>query len=1153
MSFRAFTFASRHNGAVVALAGIIAIGSLFTSTLRAADAMRIDPELERKTFRVAEGWEVNLFAAEPLIEKPVQMNWDTAGRLWCATSATYPQVKPGTPSDDKIIVLEDTAGSGHADKSTIFADHLLIPMSVAPGDGGAYVTNSTEVIHLRDTKGNGKADERTVVLDGFGTEDTHHIIHTLRWGPDGRLYFNQSIYIHGHVSTPHGLKTLLASGVWRFHPRTMELDVYTRGLVNPWGDVWDRWGNFFQTDGAGGGGINFSFPGAAFESAAGFERTLPGLNPGSPKYCGEEILSGRHIPDAYQGNILTNDFRANRIVRFKLSEAGSGFSSKQMPDFITSTDSAFRPVDIKMGPDGAVYIADWYNPIINHGEVDFRDARRDHTHGRIWRVTAKGSALVERPKIAGAPVADLLNLLGAPEDYTRQQVKLELRERSPEQVAAALATWVKAMKGKDPDREHRLLEGLWTYQTIDVVEPQLLGRLLTADDAHARAAAVRIASRWAGQLGNINELLGDAVADEDPRVRLEAVRALALIPSPQSITIATRVLDKPMDPFLDFALWLTANELKEVWLPAFQSGRLTAWAKPAHLTYALQAVKSPAAITSLISQLKTNQIPPESRGDVIDLIAGIDPAGQVGTLFDLAHHGEIKDGPTRARLLVVLEHIAREGHVPPPGNASQIRTLIDDADPQVRAAALRLAGAWRVQQLRPELTQLAESDATAEPVRSAAFDGLSSLGGPESVALFQKLSEPPAHPQSRSLAIAALTALNLEDAATRAANLLTADIGAANAFDPAPLLGAFLRREGGGEALAKALAGKKLPADTAKLSLRYLQSLASTDSPLSDVVRKSIGLSSGPTRLTPGQMKQMIAEVMEKGDAARGEQVFRSKQTGCYQCHAIGGAGGWLAPDLRAIGASSPVDYLIDSVLDPNKAVKDGYAGYTIVTREGEVYSGIKVRQDAKLLVLRDNAHAEINIPVASIKQQKQVGSLMLSGLADTLTHGEFLDLIRFLSDLGKPGPYGASTTQLVRRWSVLQAIPQSSTDPNAPPAIAAADSPAWGAEYAMVSGVLPVAALSPQSGARVAFVQCQLDVATPGKIRLVLNSVKGLQAWIDGKPVPVASTMSPGLERGVHTLAFRIDLRERGVEGLSVEVADEPGSTAHAQPLGGK
>ncbi|RLT03388.1 MAG: hypothetical protein DWI21_15835 [Planctomycetota bacterium] len=195
-----------------------------------------DPEIERKSFIVADGFEVNLFAADPLLHKPIQMNFDPQGRLWIAASEIYPQIAPGQKANDKILVLEDTDGDGRSDKTTIFADGLLIPTGVEPGDGGAYVAASTELLHLKDTDGDGQADESRVVLSGFGTEDTHHILHTLRWGPDGMLYMNQSALlpatefvflqretreaenhspyrnekIHSHIETPHGVRRLNA-------------------------------------------------------------------------------------------------------------------------------------------------------------------------------------------------------------------------------------------------------------------------------------------------------------------------------------------------------------------------------------------------------------------------------------------------------------------------------------------------------------------------------------------------------------------------------------------------------------------------------------------------------------------------------------------------------------------------------------------------------------------------------------------------------------------------------------------------------------------------------------------------------------------------------------------------------------------------------
>lgn len=452
-----------------------------------------DPEVERKSFIVAPGFEVNLFAADPLLAKPIQINFDPQGRLWVASSEIYPQIKPGEKANDKILVLEDADGDGRADKTTVFADGLLIPTAVEPGDGGAYVANSTELVHLSASKPGGKADRSRVLLSGFGTEDTHHILHTFRWGPDQALYFNQSIYIHSHIETPHGVKRLNGGGIWRFRPETADLSVFARGWINSWGHHFDRYGQSFVTDGAGGEGINHAVPGGAYMWAVGHTRILHGMNPGSPKYCGIEVVSGRHLPDEWQGNVVTNDFRGHRVCRFVLREDGSTFDSREMTEVVKTNHPAFRPIDVKMGPDGAIYVADWYNPIIQHGEVDFRDPRRDKTHGRIWRITAKGRPLVPRPKLVGATVPELLERLNDPEDWTRQQAKRVLKERGKEAVLPELEKW-------QPDDEKARLEAAWVSQSLGVVNRDRLNSLLEAKDARVRAAAVRIATAclWGG-------------------------------------------------------------------------------------------------------------------------------------------------------------------------------------------------------------------------------------------------------------------------------------------------------------------------------------------------------------------------------------------------------------------------------------------------------------------------------------------------------------------------------------------------------------------------------------------------------------------------------------------------------------------------------
>ncbi len=677
-----------------------------------------DPELERQSFQLAEGLEVNLYAADPLLAKPIHINFDAQGRLWVASSEVYPQVKPGQTANDKILVLEDIDGDGRAEKTSVFADGLLIPTGVEPGDGGVYVANSTELLHLRDTDGDGRADQRRVMLSGFGTEDTHHILHTLRWGPDGMLYFNQSIYIHSHIETPYGVRRLNSGGIWQFRPESMQLEVFTRGLCNPWGHVFDAWGQSFATDGAGGEGINYVFPGATLFTYAGATKILRGLNPGSPKHCGLEVISGRHFPDEWQGSLVTNDFRAHRVVRFVVRESGAGYASREQPEIIKTKHAAFRPIDAKMGPDGALYIADWYNPIIQHGEVDFRDERRDHTHGRIWRVTVKGRPLVDRPKLVDASIDELLEMLRAPEDFTRLHAHLQLKARGRD-VLPQLAAWVDRIDPADSHAEQWRLEALWTYQALDVPEPALVAALLRSADHRVRAAATRVMGAWHARLPQAASLLAVQIEDEHPRVRLEAARVLSLLGTAQAAEVAMRALDRPMDRFLDHGLWLTARDLQPHWLAALKAGQFDCGGDVKHLTFLLQSAGSPGVVEPLMTLLVEGKLPPERQESVLVLVAALGGPKELRTVFDMAMDAKTP-GSVRAELMAALVRAARMRKVRPEGELGPISRLVDDNEESLRIAAIEAAGLWQVPELADRLIARATAAETSHGERRAA-------------------------------------------------------------------------------------------------------------------------------------------------------------------------------------------------------------------------------------------------------------------------------------------------------------------------------------------------------------------------------------------------------------------------------------------------
>ena len=439
------------------------------------------------------------------------------------------------------------------------------------------------------------------MLSGFGTEDTHHILHTLRWGPGGLLSMNQSIYIHTHTETPHGVVRLNSGGVLQLDPPSMRFDVFLRGFCNPWGHHFDQFGQSFVTDGAGFQGISWGMPGAMYFTYAGGRRLLDSISPGNyPKFCGLEMIYSQHFPEDWQGTVVTCDFRANRLVRFGVTEQGSGYAAKELPDLLRTTNTTFRPIDVKLGPDGALYIADWSNPIINHGEVDFRDPRRDHVHGRIWRLTFKGRPLLQKPALADAANSALLDQLLSPNGYNRQQSRRVLTERGTNILADLTQMGRLSLRGKGSTR------GALDVSICPFHRAGLAKEITHSSGGRIRAAATRVLSFWKDSMENSLDLLAERIADENPRVRVEAVRAVSKIPDVRSADLVLSVLDRPMDSFLDYAVWLSINDLAGPWIDAIQRGTWNPAGREQQMMFGLKAIE-PSLAGPVLAQFLANK------------------------------------------------------------------------------------------------------------------------------------------------------------------------------------------------------------------------------------------------------------------------------------------------------------------------------------------------------------------------------------------------------------------------------------------------------------------------------------------------------------------------------------------------------------------
>ncbi|MGV3557830.1 PVC-type heme-binding CxxCH protein [Larkinella arboricola] len=1146
---------------------ILPVGLVMTAAFHQDDRKDIpnpDIKKELESFKIADGFEVTLFAAEPLVAKPIQMNWDADGRLWVVSSTAYPHLKTGEEANDKVFVLEDTDGDGKADKSTVFAEGLITPTGILPGDGGVYVANSTEILHFADTDGDGKADKKRRILNGFGTGDTHHLIHTFRWGPEGLMYFNQSIYIYSHVETPQGIKRLEGGGAWQLNTRSLNMDMYVRGLINPWGLQFNRWGQSFLTDGAGGEGINYGFPGATFVTAPGAARILRGLNPGQPKHSGLDIISGRHLPDDLQGTLITNDFRANRINRFRLEEQGSGYASKQLDDLMWTDHVAFRPVDISVGPDGAIYVADWYNPIIQHGEVDFHDPRRDQQHGRIWRIVAKNRPLVKKPQLTKASVTELLDALKLPEDWTRSQAKQVLKARGAKEVVPALQKWVQDLDKNDAQYEHHLLEALWTYQTLEVVNEPLLRTLLNAKTPQARAAAVRALSLWHNQIKDVPALLTKAVADNHPQVRMEAVIALRAVPSAEAARTALTVLDKPMDEFLDYALWQTVRELEPMWASRLKE-EPGFFGNAKNTAFALKSVSSPEAVSLLTQLYQKDQIPDEYQKDVLSSIAKYGKSADLNGIFEKAVQENTRNSKAVAAQLGALEEAARRG-VKPTQNLNRLTGFIQHDDDAVATSAIRLIGLWRLEDLTGTLVNLAQKG--DKNTKKAALNALASLDQDKARQLLTDLTTAKNPAELRVLAAAQLLAVNVTDGAKVGADLLRTLPAQTDVSD---LFTAFLTNRQGAKALADELTAKKIPANRAKEGRQMLQQRVPYNRRNTENVKlltTALEASGGvlppekmPQELSAQEISGLAQLVRETADPARGELIFRRAALTCQTCHAIGGAGGRIGPDLSSLGTSSPIETITRSILYPNLSIKEGYELQRVAKKDGSEMMGYIVGSGTADIVVRDISGQEVSVPKSQISTVERVpGSLMPAGLTAGLDKQEFIDLIGFLSKMGESGKFRVPTARFVRRWNTVSASKDLSKriQTEGVGYLAKDNAKAfWQPVYSKVAGDLPMDELpvvDATANKRYSFVRFEIEVVSPGNVNLTFNLTAGITAWIGQKPAKLTEQgMAAELPQGVHTVTLAVDRAAYKDSSLSLQLQDAANAPAQTRLVMGR
>jgi putative heme-binding domain, Pirellula/Verrucomicrobium type len=670
------------------------------------------------------------------------------------------------------------------------------------------------------------------------------------------------------------------------------------------------------------------------------------------------------------------------------------------------------------------------------------------------------------------------------------------------------------------------------YQGLDVVEPKLLERLLNAQDAHVRAAATRVLSYWHSRLKDPLNLLAQRVEDPHPRVRLEAIRALAELPTARSAELALGALEKPMDSFVDYGIWLSINDLADPWIRAVKEGKWQASGREKQLEFGLKAIEPAKAGEALGTVLQGRPITRDGSGPWIELIGIAGDAKWLRKLFEQMLNGGF-DEAASLRALRALNAAAQRG-AQPTGSLEEIGQLLPadstlSTKNEATKEVLRLAGSWKLESFVARLIVFATGTNGSSGLRQAAFDSLREIGGKAAISALEPLTRKEQPLAVRRQAVLTLAALDLDKATRPATEILMEMTNESNARDFWRVL---LNVKGAGPAMARALPKTGLPPAMAKAGLRAAREGGRNEPDLVWALTRGADLEGEGQTLSAAELAELAGRVVTDGNAARGEMIFRRKELGCVTCHGIGGIGGKVGPDLTSIGASAQPDYLIESVLYPNRKIKEGYHSVIVETKDGMDLSGVLVSENSDELILRDATGKDTTIAKNNIQSRGTGNSLMPGGLVDALNPAERLDLYRFLSELGKPGDFDASRPHVARGWKLfVQTLDVTQFGDEHVLKTDLGDAK-WIAAHSLVDGRLLKDEMSGSMDGlgwrdpQAVFAATRFQVAKSGRVSFRVSGIKEASAWVDGKACSINSDFQTDLEAGVHTLYVKLNAK---------------------------
>ncbi len=970
----------------------------------------LSPADAAKAMTVPNGFSVSVFAAEPDVHQPIAFCFDDRGRMWVVEAYTYPKRNPekgpviaDKKLGDKILIFEDTDGDGKFDKKTVFMEGLNLVSGIELGFGGVWVGAAPYLVFIPiDKTGDKPAGEPQILLDGWGYQDTHETLNSFIWGPDGWLYGCHGVFTHSRVGkpgTPDQDRTPINAGIWRYHPTRHTFEVFAQGTSNPWGLDYNANGDFFA-EACVIPHLWHIVQGGRYDRQAGphfnpytyddiktiaKHRHYVGANPhsgngksdsagGGHAHSGLMCYQGGTWPKEYHGKLFMGNLHGHRINVDVVTPKGSSYEGDRNPDFLLTHDKWSIPVAIKAGPDGNVYLCDWYDKQICHrNEPEIWD----RTNGRIYKISHKDTKPVKVFDLQKLSYNELVELLQNENDWYVRHARRILQERYGERkVNLDSERVLREMVKKHPGVKQRL-NALWTTASImnwdtlffggivmDKGQPDIVKgwayRLyldtgwystLAMDDPSKAA----IAKMWDGfAFSSVTP------APSSPQLQRDQAIALQKLPLEfrwKALESLTSHAEDVNDHNLLLLYWYAAEPLAERNPP--RALKLAANAKVPLLPFMARrvgAIGTPVATDVLVAALATAKT----------------------TDHQLAYLSGLQESVKGKRQATA-----------PLGWADVYAKLKQSDSTVVRNSSLALAVTYGDATAFDSLRKALSDTKAAQATRQAALVALLDARDKQLPPVLQKIL---AEPLMRSAAVRALA--SFDDSNTPP--VLLSSYPAFNAAEKRDAIATLSSRAAFAKQLLAAVEAKQLPStDIPAETVRQLRNL--NDSALSAKIAEVWGVvresSADRKKLINDWSKQLTPGVLAKADLSAGRAVYSKV---CAQCHTLYGVGGKVGPEITGANRSD-LNYLLENIFDPSAIIPKEYAATKIDLADGRVITGI-IKEETQATLTVVTANETLTISTKDIdKRTPSDLSMMPDDLMKPLSTAQLQHLIAYL------------------------------------------------------------------------------------------------------------------------------------------------------------